>query len=73
MAEISEKVQPPRNITSLHFDPPGQVSFKLESEEKKREGNKGKKYIYNDLEAAHQYGDFRLPFLVELELENVGF
>lgn len=43
MAEISEKVQPPRNITSLHFDPPGLVSFKLESEEKKREGNKGKK------------------------------
>lgn len=30
MAEISEKVQPPRNITSLHFDPPGLVSLKLE-------------------------------------------
>jgi len=42
MAEISEKVQPPRNITSLHFEP-GLVSFKLESEEKKRKGNKGKK------------------------------
>ena len=69
MAEISEKVQPPRNITSLHFDPPGLVSFKLESEEKKREG----KIIYNDLEVAHRHGDFRLPFLVELKLQNVGF
>ena len=67
MAEISEKVQPPRNITSLHFDPPGLVSFKLESEEKKREG----KIIYNDLEVAHRHGDFRLPFLVELKLQNV--
>ena len=54
MAEISEKVQPPRNITSLHFDPPGLVSFKLESEEKREKYT----YIYNDLEVAHQHSDF---------------
>lgn len=34
MAEISENVQPPRNMTSLHFDPGG-ASFVVESAENK--------------------------------------
>lgn len=35
MAEISENVQPPRNMTILHLDP-GEASFVVESEEKER-------------------------------------
>ena len=37
MAEISENVQPPKNMTSIHFDPEGE-SFAAESAEKEISG-----------------------------------
>lgn len=45
-AEISEKVQPPRNMTSLHFDPGD--SFVLESVKNKN------KFLFRVLGKKHQ-------------------
>ena len=37
MAEISENVQPPKNMTSIHFDPEG-APFAAESAQKEMSG-----------------------------------